>query len=87
MKDANDASEPVWEGIRSVLLVCKDHEICVRSGIERVLCAPYIVCGVVNTQNLVAVEAVILETDLARIFGTELVFKFISCEWVLQKAQ
>ena len=48
MVDADNTGIPVWVGSQVVFLR-KDHDVCMSTGIERVLFSPHIVGCVVDT--------------------------------------
>lgn len=72
MKHAQDMGIPVWVCI--VIFMSENHDICMGTGIKRVLRAAEIICCVIDTNDLVLEYAVIDKQDLRTLCCRELCF-------------
>jgi len=63
MKDAEDASIPIWMGIVRVVIMSQNHYICMvwSTCIDCVLTSSHIVRRVVDSDDLMSIDAVVLE--------------------------
>ena len=90
VKYAEDASIPIWMGIVGVVVMSQDHHICMvwSTSIDHVLTSSHIVRRVIDSDDLVSIDAVVLEFNRIAVCVTVLkclasvCIAFDSCEEV-----
>ena len=65
MENGQNSSVPEWVLTLVVVFVRKQHNVRVGPRVDRVLSATHVVCRVVDPQNLVEVQAVLLDAEAA----------------------
>ena len=63
MIDANYSGIPIWMATVVVIIVCKNHYICMGMRVEGVLFTPHVIRRVIHSEDLVLINLVLRESD------------------------